>query len=69
MITRPIDPTRFRIRPRITVARDARGWYAAMIHTGGKEIDCLAPRHTQRRWALDEARDWARETGLQLVGM
>jgi hypothetical protein len=63
----PPDPLKLATRPYITVGRGSRGWYAAMIHTGGREIDRLPDNHKHRVDALNEARDWAREFGFKLV--
>lgn len=65
----PFPPERWRAPPRIVLARDSRGWYAALIRPDGTEHERTPDSHVQRRDACDDARDWARETGYKLFGV
>ena len=66
MIFGPLHVTEFRKPPYIIVNRDERGWYAAMCRANGKQFDRLPDSHVNRRDAMDEARDWARDEGVRL---
>lgn len=54
--------------PYVIVTRERRGWYAALIHRHtGQEIERAPDAHAQRRDAMSDARDWARDEHLQFI--